>query len=394
MNILIIQSKAFPHRDNSFCYFYTQLAEWLTAHVSKSELFYCYLDVDDTGFENGLLLPDSYEQFYTPANIDAVCGFITDKQIDIVLDYSHVITGDTRKFLLEIRQRNPGIKIFTMIHNCPSHTTQLKTYELSRLRLKEVNSLKRLFQWMFPWLYIFLLKRVVKHQNVSAYNTVDEVILLSPSYIPEFRKLIGKKDASRLSAIPNAIQPVKSDIPVHLKKKEIIFVGRFALEKALPKLLKIWEMVQDEIPEWSLVMVGDGDKYQECEEIIAKKKLKRVNMVGYQMSIPYIDRASILCITSVIEGLPTVFTEAMNLGVVPIGFDSFRAIYDMIDDGKNGFIIRDNDYKAYTQTLIQLATNDTLRHEIASNAKLQKGNYDIEHIGPLWIKAFRKHGIV
>ena len=49
MNILIIQSKAFPHRDNSFCYFYTQLAEWLTAHVSKSELFYCYLDVDDTG---------------------------------------------------------------------------------------------------------------------------------------------------------------------------------------------------------------------------------------------------------------------------------------------------------------------------------------------------------
>ena len=117
-------------------------------------------------------------------------------------------------------------------------------------------------------------------------------------------------------------------------------------------------------------------------------------MVGYQMSIPYIDRASILCITSVIEGLPTVFTEAMNLGVVPIGFDSFRAIYDMIDDGKNGFIIRDNDYKAYAQTLIQLATNDTLRHEIASNAKLQKGNYDIEHIGPLWIKAFRKHGIV
>ena len=106
MNILIIQSKAFPHRDNSFCYFYTQLAEWLTAHVSKSELFYCYLDVDDTGFENGLLLPDSYEQFHTPANIDAICRFITDKQIDIVLDYSHVITGDTRKFLLEIRQRN------------------------------------------------------------------------------------------------------------------------------------------------------------------------------------------------------------------------------------------------------------------------------------------------
>lgn len=29
---------------------------------------------------------------------------------------------------------------------------------------------------------------------------------------------------------------------------------------------------------------------------------------------PYIDRARILCLTSVIEGLPTVFTEAMSLG--------------------------------------------------------------------------------
>ena len=99
-------------------------------------------------------------------------------------------------------------------------------------------------------------------------------------------------------------------------------MGRFDSEKGLPKLLKIWEMVQDELPEWNLIMVGDGGKYKECAQMIADKKLKRVQLTGYRMSIPYIDRASILCLTSVIEGLPTVFIEAMSLGVVPIGFDS------------------------------------------------------------------------
>ena len=222
---------------------------------------------------------------------------------------------------------------------------------------------------------------------------MDEIVLLSPSYIPEFRQLIGKKDASRLSAIPNAIKPVESNIPIEQKKKEIIFVGRFDSEKGLPKLLKIWEMVQDELPEWNLIMVGDGGKYKECAQMIADKKLKRVQLTGYRMSIPYIDRASILCLTSVIEGLPTVFIEAMSLGVVPIGFDSFRAIYDMIDNEKTGIIIRNNDYKAYAKALIRLATDDAYRQQIAAAAK-QAGRYDIEHIGPFWLEAFRKHAII
>ena len=90
-------------------------------------------------------------------------------------------------------------------------------------------------------------------------------------------------------------------------------------------------------------------------KLLPRKNLKRVCLTGHQMSIPYIDRARILCLTSVIEGLPTVFTEAMSLGVIPIGFDSFNAIYDMIDDGIDGFIIPDNNYEQYAETILRLA---------------------------------------
>ena len=360
MNILIQQTKAFPHRANSFYWFYAQLTEWLTAHGVDSKLYFSYLELADSEFENGLLLPDHYSQFYTPRNIEAICRFIIDKQIDVILDYSHVITGDTRKYYLEIKKRNPGIKICTMIHNCPSHTTQLKQYELSTLRFKDVHGPKKLFQWMLPQLYISLLKKVVSHQNRSAYDTLDEVVLLSPAYIPEFKKLIGKKDAWKLSAIPNAIKPVTSNIPLTA----------------------------------NLTLVGDGPQVGTCRQIIAEKKVKRVCLTGHQMSIPYIDRARILCLTSVIEGLPTVFTEAMSLGVIPIGFDSFNAIYDMIDDGIDGFIIPDNNYEQYAETILRLAQDDTLRCQIAYKAQKRKNRYDIEQVGPLWMETFRKHGLI
>ena len=78
------------------------------------------------------------------------------------------------------------------------------------------------------------------------------------------------------SAIPNAIKPVHSNIPIEEKDKEIIFVGRMATEKALPKLLKIWGMVQDKLPDWKLTLVGDGPQFGTCRQIIAEKKLKRL----------------------------------------------------------------------------------------------------------------------
>ena len=65
----------------------------------------------------------------------------------------------------------------------------------------------------------------------------------------------------------------------------------------------------------------------------------------------------------------------------------------MIDNEKTGIIIRNNDYKAYAKALIRLATDDAYRQQIAAAAK-QAGRYDIEHIGPFWLEAFRKHAII
>lgn len=394
MNILIVQIKSFPQRTNSFSWFYTQLTEWLTSRGIPSELYYCYLKIADSGFENGLLLPDNVKGFYSPDNIRAISSFIEAKKIKVVLDYSNIITGNTRKFYQYLKRKYPDLKLLTMIHSCPDHTMQLKRYEMAEMPLQKTGRIKDRLINTFPAIYLFLLKQVVWYHNYSAYKTMHGVVVLAPAYIREFANLIRKKDTARIHAIPNAMRPVESRIPVTQKNKEIIFVGRMAKEKAIPRLLTIWKMIQDRVPEWHFTIVGDGPERERCERIIREEKLQRIRLLEYQMALPLIDRSSILCLSSVIEGFPTVFTEAMDLGVVPIGFNTFAAIYDMIEDEKTGFIIPDHDYEAYAEKLVELCKNEKLRIRIATAAQNRSMRYDIEHIGPLWLQLFKQHHLL
>ena len=47
----------------------------------------------------------------------------------------------------------------------------------------------------------------------------------------------------------------------------------------------------------------------------------------------------ILFLTSEFEGFPLVLAECMSFGVVPVVFGNYSAVYDIIEDGKDGLII-------------------------------------------------------
>lgn len=169
-----------------------------------------------------------------------------------------------------------------------------------------------------------------------------------------------------------------------------MFVGRLDREKAIYRLLQIWIKIYKELPDWNLVIVGDGETREEDENLTKILGVERVKFLGYQKSIPIIDESSIICLTSNIEGLPTVFMEAMTLGVIPIGFDSFSAIYDMIDNNVNGVIIPAFDEELYANALIQLALNENLRYHMAEMAQQKVNQYDIEEIGKRWLYLFKE----
>ena len=148
------------------------------------------------------------------------------------------------------------------------------------------------------------------------------------------------------------------------------------------------------MPEWNIKLVGDGILKESLISMARSNNLKRIEFLNFQDSIPLIDESAILCLTSNIEGLPTTFIEAMSLGVVPIGFDSFSTIYEMIDNWENGVIIPAFDLKKYAEALIKLMTDNDLRYQMALSAQSKVKQYDVSLVADKWINLFVSDNIL
>ena len=140
-------------------------------------------------------------------------------------------------------------------------------------------------------------------------------------------------------AIPNPNTYPAQENTDFLKKKQILYVGRIEWrQKRVGRLIDIWKRIYKKFPDWELVIVGDGPIRQDIGTESLKDGSGLFSPVGKTLR-PFYRDASILCLTSDFEGWGMVLTEAMTFGAVPVAFNSYAAITDIIDDGKNGLLV-------------------------------------------------------
>lgn len=72
--------------------------------------------------------------------------------------------------------------------------------------------------------------------------------------------------------------------------------------------------------------------------------------------------------TSNFEGFPMVLTEAMQFGCVPVAFNSFEAIADIIIPEKTGELVTPFSIKEYKEKLSLLIENVTYRRKTISSS--------------------------
>ena len=177
------------------------------------------------------------------------------------------------------------------------------------------------------------------------YNHSDVYEVLSPSFIELFKKFTGIKNPTKLVAQTNPITidgSVQSEkiTNVDKKEKEIIYVGRLDfVQKRVYRVIDTWNYLEERFPDWRLTIVGDGEDRENLENHVRYLGLKRVSFEGFQNPLNYYKRASMLLLTSDFEGFGLVIIEGMSFGVVPFVYGSYPAVYDIIDDNINGFIL-------------------------------------------------------
>lgn len=243
---------------------------------------------------------------------------------------------------------------------------------------------------------IYPIEKVINHyRNVQSYNETynysDHIILLSPHFKEKFIEYAQINNKSeKFHFIPNSlsfnyffnIEEYKT------KEKEVLIVSRLdESHKRISLALKIWKEIEkiNDIKQWKLTIVGHGEEYEnEYKRYANQNCLKRVNFVGLQQPEIYYKRASIFMMTSISEGWGLTLTEAQQFGVVPIAFNSYASITDIITDHENGILIEDNDCEDYVNQLHLLMIDNQMRERIASNAVLSSKRFEINTIAQKW----------
>lgn len=320
-------------------------------------------------------------------NVAKLRKVLVDDKIDIIINqwglpYTPIKTA--RK-----AAKGLDVKIISVYHNAPSFNGRIQKLNIALMGCE--NLMKRLALRLMR----FAFKKVTSRAMAYIYRHSDLFLVLSPSYIEEFKRFTGVSDDRYLQVLTNPIT-VEHDgyeYAFNEKQKEIIYVGRLDfVQKRVYRVIDTWNYLEERFPDWRLTIVGDGEDRENLENHVKYLGLKRVSFEGFQKPIDYYKRASILLLTSDFEGFPLVLAECMSFGVIPAVYNSYSAVCDIIDDGKDGIVLpyHTNGYQAEEAAgmIVNIMKDDGKREQMALAAIKKSKEYSVEKIYSEWEKVF------
>jgi len=213
----------------------------------------------------------------------------------------------------------------------------------------------------FQWVY--LLTRPI-------WRDANRIIAVS-----EFtRQLALKKYDVKIQVIPNGVD--LSTVQPHLvhlnQPPRIVFAGRFMAQKNPLQLVQTLNGLKQ--LQWQCVMIGDGPLMQDVKRAVAESGLEdRFHFTGWidpRDVLDWFDRSDILFMPSRSEGLPVVGVQALAKGLAIVA-SQVGGFVELVDHGKNGYLIRQEDVANFSTSLLGLLS-DSDRLLSFRNASLEK----------------------
>jgi glycosyltransferase involved in cell wall biosynthesis len=317
-------------------------------------------------------------------NIDDAQGVISYRKYLIESKIDVVINQDALYVDFYNNVGDLPIKVISVIHNNPLMNYNHLLNDL--LTLRNNSLLERMKRIVRCLLYLRVKKQLKEYIDKRFGNIIlssDKILMLSPYYVQSLKNFgISVENKFDYVYNPNSF-PLQTSL--FKKKKEIIYVGRLDnRSKKVGRLIKVWSKVGKKYPDWNLTIVGDGPDRNQLEVLKKKYQVGNLTFEGFQSPIEYYKRASIICMTSSFEGFPMVLVEAMQFGCVPIAFDSFEAIHDVIIPEKTGELVKPFKIKDYINKLSNLIDDDTKRTTMSDAASMYVARFDVKTIADRW----------
>lgn len=300
--------------------------------------------------DNFYYLPNS-KDLLANENISFAHRLFDTFKIDIIINQEG-ITPASSMFIL--RAKTDEIKLFTVVHNTLTSIYGAKGH-FSPSFLQIIPSF--IYHFLDKMCLGYFKFKYKKYWNY-ALSKSDKIIMLSKS-LEDNLSMFLKNDLKmhdKITSIPN---PVTLQVKEKFnKEKRILFVGRLSDEKQPFLLLKIWKCLEKNLLDYHLDIVGDGKLRTNLEQFAVKHNLRNVHFYGKQDPVKYYEKATLFFMTSSYEGMPLTILEAMSFQCVPIVFDSFPTVHDLIDNNLNGLLIPPFDIDEFVKQAINLLNDE------------------------------------
>ena len=210
------------------------------------------------------------------------------------------------------------------------------------------------------WLGKYGNKNIIKiaqehnhHNNNKKYiNKIVKSLKNIDYFMPTSQELaIFYKDKinntkTKVKYIRNSISYYPSKVS-KLEDKNIITVGRLSKEKGYLDLIDVYKIIAEKYPDWKLKIVGDGIQKEELENKIKENSMEKfIELTGFKnkKELEEIElQSSIYVMTSFTEAFGLVLIEAESYGLPIVVFDSAQGAHEIVENGKNGFFIKNRD---------------------------------------------------
>lgn len=323
---------------------------------------------------------------------DYIARLIDKENIDIVIAQG----ADSRvnNLMPQLRQavntsrRHP--RLLFVFHNMPGFELPSMDYGVLLYRILHGQNLKKnlkqlFIQTLYPLLKPIMLRRIAP-KYIIPYNTADKVVLLSESFIPQYNAFVSG-DETHYAAIPNMLSFRQEQCIAQPKEKIVLMVTRLEeRHKRVLTALKVWQHWQPQ--DWKLCIVGYGEDMDYYKRWVKKQQLKNVFFEGLQDPLPYYRKSSFFLMTSAFEGWGLTITEAMQNGCIPVAFDTFTALRDIITDRSDGYIIPDAHIEAYIEALNTTASNPDLLNQMQETCRQSSLRFSAENVAERWNNLF------
>lgn len=219
----------------------------------------------------------------------------------------------------------------------------------------------------------------------NKYNNIDYLFALTKCLYNDYKEFLKNNKHTKVELVPNMLYEIPK-CNSKLDKKNIITISRLDYGKKNDDIIKSFSKIKES--NWKLYIIGDGKEFNNLKKLINDLNLNnKVILTGYKNKEEinkYMLDSSLFLMASITEGLPMVLLEAMSYGIPCIAYEVPSGVNDIIEDGRNGYIIKNRNELEYIKRIEEVINDSKLRNKLGTNAKEKAKEFSKEKIVNIW----------